>query len=282
MKNILVATDFSNNAYCALFYAAKLLAAEPCTFHILNVYNENTPLQGKKPKLFSTKKHMEQLGIESKEKLTSTLHRIVTDDENSKHKFEILSKKGIISKVIAKTIDEKHIDLVVMGNKGLTEAADIFFGSNTIRTVKEINECPVLAIPGEMDFSPPKEIAFITDFKKGCDKETITPLLFLASLFKASIRVMHITEEEILNNEQESHRKLLELCLKGFDHSFHWMQAFDDKAKVIDIFLKNLKVDLYAMVNHKHNLFERLTHEPVIKDVSMYSGIPFLVLPTNE
>ena len=169
-----------------------------------------------------------------------------------------------------------------MGNKGLTEAADIFFGSNTIRTIKEINECPVLAIPGEMDFSPPKEIAFITDFKKGCDKEAITPLLFLASLSNASIRVMHITEEKILNNEQESHRKLLELCLRDIDHSFHWMQSFDDKAKVIDIFLKNLKVDLYAMVKQKHNLFEKLTHEPVIKDVSMYSGIPFLILPAKE
>ncbi len=282
MKNILVATDFSNNAYCALFYAAKLLATEPCVFHILNVYNENTPLHGKKPKLFSSKKHLEQLGRESTEKLTSTLHRIVTDNENTKHRFETLSRKGAVSKVIATIIDEKHIDLAVMGNKGLTEAADIFFGSNTIRTVKQINKCPVLAIPGQMDFVVPKEIAFITNFKKGCDKEVIAPLLFLASLSNASIRVMHITEERILNNVQESHRKLLELCLKDIDHSFHWMQAFDDKAKVIDIFLKNLKVDLYAMVDHKHNLFEKLTHEPVIKDVSMYSNIPFLILPIYE
>lgn len=282
MKNILVATDFSNNAYCALFYVAKLLSSKACTFYILNVYNENTPLHGKKPKLFSGKKHLEQLKIESKEKLTSTLHRIVTDNENTNHQFKTLSKKGIVSKVIANIIDKKQIDFLVMGNKGLTEAADIFFGSNTIQTVKQIDKCPVLAIPGQMDFVAPKEVAFVTDFKKGCDKEVIAPLLFLASLSNASIRVMHITEEKILNNVQESHRKLLELCLKDIDHSFHWMQAFDDKAKVIDVFLKNLKVDLYAMVNHKYNLFEKLTHEPVIKDVSMYSNIPFLILPTYE
>lgn len=282
MTCILVPTDFSNNAYCALYYATKLLASKPCTFYILNVFDQHTPLHGKKPNLFGSKKQLKELQIESKEKLTSTLHRIVMDTENSQHRFQSLSKKGILSNIIAKTIDEKQIDLVVMGNKGLTETANIFFGSNTIKTVNQINKCPVLAIPGEMDFKEPKEIAFITDFKKGCVKDSIAPLLFLASLSKASIRVMHITEEEILNSEQESHRKLLELCLKDVDYSFHWMQAFDDKAKVIDLFLEKLKIDLYAMVNHKHNLFEKLTHEPVIKDVSMYSETPFLILPPHD
>ncbi|MGB3149426.1 MAG: universal stress protein, partial [Maribacter sp.] len=156
MKNILVATDFSNNAYCALFYAAKLLATEPCTFHLLNVFNENTPLHGRKPKLFGGKKHFEELRTASKEKLTSTSHRIVMDNENPKHKFKKISKKGVVSKVIAKLIDENQIDLVVMGNKGLTEAADIFFGSNTIKTVEQIKKCSILAIPGQIDFTPPK------------------------------------------------------------------------------------------------------------------------------
>lgn len=282
MKNILVATDFSNNAYCALFNATKLLASRPCTFYILNVFDEKTPLLGKKAKLFGGKKLLEQLQTESTEKLTEIQHKIVLDNENPEHKFQTLSKKGTLSKTIVNLIDERKIDLVVMGNKGLTEAVDIFFGSNTIKVVNKITQCPILAVPGEMDFKEPKEIAFITDYKKGCTKKSIAPLLFLASLTKASIRVMHINDTEILSKEQESHRKLLELCLKNVDHSFHGMQAFDDKAKVIDVFLKKLKIDLYAMVNHKQNLFEKLTHEPVIKDVSMYSDTPFLILPERD
>ena len=47
MKNILAATDFSNNAYCALFYATQLLKSKPCTFYILNTFTELTPLHGK-------------------------------------------------------------------------------------------------------------------------------------------------------------------------------------------------------------------------------------------
>jgi nucleotide-binding universal stress UspA family protein len=282
MKNILVATDFSNNAYCALFYVTKLLASQPCTFHLLNVFNELTPLQGKKPKLFVSEKLLKKLQIESEEKLTKTKHKIVLDNDNSKHQFQTISEKGILSKIMTKTIDKLHIDLVVMGNKGITEAADIFFGSNTIQVANIINKCPILAIPGEMDFKEPKEIAFVTDFKKGCAKKSIEPLLFITSLFKAKIRVLHITEEEILNTEQESNRKLLDICLKDVDHTFHWRQLSNDKAKVIQVFLEKLNVDLYSIVNQKHNLFEKLTREPVIKDVSMYSETPFLILPAQD
>ncbi len=282
MKNILVATDFSNNAYSALYYATQLLASNPCTFHILNVYDELTPIHGKKAKLFGNKNQLEKIQAESKEKLTKTAHRIVLDTGNPKHLFKTISKIGNLSKIITKTVDNEEIDLVVMGNKGLTEASDIFFGSNTIKVVDQIDTCPVFAIPGEMQYKEPNEIAFITDFKKGCTEKSIAPLLFLASLTKASIRVMHITEKEILNNEQEAYKKQLMYFLKDIEHSFHRMQAFDDKAKVIDVFLKKLKVDVYAMVNHKHNLFEKLTHEPVIKDVSMYADIPFLILPYQE
>ena len=42
MKNILVATDFSNDAYCALFYITKLMVSRPCSFLLLNVFDELT------------------------------------------------------------------------------------------------------------------------------------------------------------------------------------------------------------------------------------------------
>ena len=282
MKNILVATDFSNNAYCALFYAAKLLESKKCTFYLLNTYSELTPLKGTLLPGFSGKKLLQQLDIQSKEKLTSTSHKIVLDTENPKHIFKTVSKKGELIKVIGQKLEELNIDLLVMGNKGLTEASDIFFGSNTIQTVKHVTKCPVLAIPGEKDFKSPKEVAFVTDFEKNCTEKSIAPLLQIAALSKASIRVIHINEKNILTPTQEQNRKLLKECLQSVEHSFHMAQEFDDKAKVIDTFLEKLKIDMYAMVNYKHNLFEKLTHEPIIQDVSMYSDIPFLILPSHD
>ena len=79
-----------------------------------------------------------------------------------------------------------------MGNKGHTEAADFFFGKNTIQTVKHIITCPALAISSQMDFRPPKEIVFVTDFEKDYNENTFSPLMYLASLTDASVKVVHI------------------------------------------------------------------------------------------
>lgn len=282
MKNILLATDFSNNAYSALFYATQLLKSKACTFYILNVFNELTPLEGKKSKLFGGKKLLDQLEIVSNEKLTSTFHKIMLDNANPQHEFKTLSRKGNLAKVIHKIIYDYNIDLVVMGSKGNTGAKEIFMGSNTVQVAKAMTKCPILAVPKQIDYKAPQEIAFITDFKKGCSKKSLEPLLFLNSIFGAFIRVMHITEEEILGEEQETNRKLMTQCLKEMNHSFHWVQDFTDKALAIDYFLEKYNIDLFAMIHHKHSFLERLVHEPVIKDVSIYADIPFLILPFQE
>lgn len=281
-KNVLVATDFSNNAYCALFYAAKLLESRPCCFYILHTFTERTPLAGKRTSVFGGRKLIKSLQAESNEKLAQTFHKIVLDRDNSLHKFQTISMHGDLVKCIGEMIDEKDIDLVVMGNKGATGAKEIFLGSNTIQTVHAMSKCAVLAIPGEPDFKPPREIAFITDYKVRCDANTLAPLLQIRSLVNASIRIMHINEENILDREQEANRLLLTQCLSGIDHTFHRMQHFTHKAKVIDVFLEKLKINMFAMMRHKHSFLEKLIREPVLNDVSIYSDIPFLILPAQD
>lgn len=282
MKNILVATDFSNNAYCALFYASKLLASQSCTFYILNTYSELTISSGKTLPVLGVKKYLKQLELESQEKITHIKHKIVLDNENPLHTFKTISLKGDLIDIIEQKVQELNIDLITMGNKGLTDTADIFFGSNTIKVADNLKECPLLAIPGEMDFHPPQEIAFVTDLRKNCDQKTLAPLLYIATLPQASIRVVHVHEQHILKTTQEENRKNLEKVLSTFGHSFQWIKNYDDKAKVLDVFLEKLKVDMYAMVHEKRNLFEKLTREPIVKDLSMYSDIPFLILPPPE
>ena len=281
MKTILVTTDFSNDAYSALFYISKLMASKKCVFYILNVYDELTPLDGKKPGLFGNKKLLNQIEQESIEKLTSVFHKIVLDTGHPNHVYHTLSKKGLLSKIVAEIIKENAVDLVVMGSKGNTGAKEIFMGSNTFQVANEINLCPLLAVPKQIDYKVPKEIAFITDFKKGCAQKTIAPLLYIATIHNSAIRVMHINEEEILDAEQELKRKLLENCLKDYNHSFHSMQNFTYKADVINSFLVKMKIDMFSMVQYKHSFLKNFMREPVLKDLSIYAEIPLLILPNR-
>ncbi len=282
MKNILAATDFSNDSYCALFYATRLLASQSCTFHILHVFDELTPLHGKKVKLFGSNKRLKDVEVESGEKLAATFHKIILDTDNPQHQFKTISEKGNLSRIMARVIKDRGIDLVVMGNKGSTGAKALFMGGNTIQAVNTLTACPVLAVPRELDYKTPGEIAFVTDFKKGCAKRTIAPLLYLASLTAASIRVLHINEKEDLSPEQQSNKKLLEICLDGVNHSFHWMSGGTHKAKVILDFLEKQDIDMFAMVHNKRGVLEKIIREPVVLDISIYSDIPFLILPLPD
>jgi len=277
MDNILIPTDFSNNAYNALFHATRLMKGAACTFHILNVYNSFTPLQ--KPLSSSDiSKHLED---ESLEGLQSVYHRIRLDEADPKHTFETHSKRGNLVDIVSMFVKEEEIDLIVMGNSGRSEIEAIFMGSNALDLTTKIEQCPILTIPKEIDFTPPKEIAFVTDYIRPFDAGLLKPLLFIANRNKSKIAVMHINEAEVLDRDQMMNKSILMEYLLPFEHSFHWMPLFKSKATAINTFLEELEIDMLAMVNYEHSFLERMTREPVIKRVGFDNNIPFLVIPFN-
>lgn len=280
IKNILVATDFSNEAYNALFYATKIFASTICTFHIVHAYDDL--VLSAKNALLKGQKEMNNLQNLSQENLTKTEHKIILDTGNTIHQFNTISSKGSLASVISKTIESHDIDLVVMGNKGKTGAKELFMGSNTIQIANTITTCPILAIPREIAFKPIEEIAFVTDYKKGCTKSSISMLVNIAEISDASVAVLHINEEELMTSKQVSNQKLLDTCLLNTPHSYDEIWNYADKANVIQDFIAEREISMLAMSYHRRKFFERFLHEPVIMDLSIYATVPFLILPVQD
>jgi len=280
IKNILVATDFSNEAYNALFYATQIFAENQCTFYLVNAYDDI--VVSAKNTLFTGQKVLKKLEANSNENLTKTVHKIVLDTANDKHLFKTISRKGSLSTLISKTLVDYKIDLIVLGNKGKTGAKELFMGSNTIQIANTITQCPILAIPKEISFKPIKEIAFVTDYKKGCTKSTLSMLLNIAAITDASVAVLHINEEEIMSPKQISNQKLLDKCLLHIPHSYDEIWNYADKANVIQDFIVEREINMLAMSYHRRRFFERFLHEPVIMDLSIYATVPFLILPVQD
>ena len=278
MKNILIPTDFSNNAYNALFHATRLMKDAVCTFHILNVYNSFTPLQ----RPVSSSDITKQLEDESSEGLQQVAHRIRADDGDLNHTFKMLSKRGNLVDITSKVVKKEAIDLIVMGNSGRSEIEAIFMGSNALDLTTKIKQCPILTIPKEIDFIPPRKIAFVTDYLRPYDAGLLQPLLFMAKQNKSKIYVMHINEEEVLDKHQKMNKSILVEYLMPYKHTFNWMPLFKSKATAINTFLEEFEIDMLAMVNYEHSFLERMTHEPVIKRVGFDNNIPFLVIPFNS
>ncbi|MCK8520949.1 universal stress protein [Aquimarina sp. D1M17] len=282
MKRILVPTDFSNNAYSALFYATRLFQKEPCEFFILNTFDVNTP--GLTSRLDTSKGDLlyKQLSAESEDNLIEISHKIVRDTEDYEHSFETISVSKDLAETINKTIRSKKIDLVVMGTKGASGLKEVFMGSNTVKVIQKIKNCPILTIPNEYDFRVPKSIAFATDFSRLYSREELEPLIKMTELFGGSIHILHVNEEEKLTKEQDYNITKLREYFKETEFSIHWVPSSGQKSETIQTFIDQMGIDILVMLRYRHSIIESITHEPIVKKIGFAADIPFLVIPTSS
>ena len=273
-QNILLPTDFSDNSWNAIIYALKLYAEEECTFYLLNsIKMKASTASNLSNKL---KRVIHERG---KEDLLELKDQAEKTNLNANHDFEIILSSEDLEQSIDTAIDKYHINLVVMGTKGSTGAKEFFFGSNTVKIIEQVKLCPVLVVPDEYDFIPPKEIAFPTDFNRFYSFLELKPLMDLADLYNSKIRIFHINEEKVLSETQEHNFKTLKESLKDYEHDFYWMPEYTKKEEVINNFIKDLDINILAMVNYKHSFIEKITKEPVIKKIGFHPIIPFFVIP---
>ena len=279
MKNILVPTDFSNNAYNALFYATQLFKEVDCRIYLLNVYSEDTPLLSHNIQKEKNRNLLVQLEEEANEGLDKVFHRINLDVVNPKQERKTILREGDLPVVITEVVDEFGIDLIVMGNTGHTNAIPIFMGSNVIKTVRAMPDCPVLVVPREKECDIPFEIAFAADYNHNYDARMMTPLTFMAKICDAAVRIIHINEEGRLSDKQKANLNTLRDYLGDIRHTIHWMPDFSSKTEVINTFLKELGIGMLAMIYYHHGFLGGLMRERVIKRISFEIDVPFLIIP---
>ena len=278
-KHVIVPTDFSETADRALEYARALFRSDSCSFHLLNTY---TPAISHS-RFMATSLHgsmmEENVQSASEQGLQELVDSLLTKNANPLHTFNTISSFNILTEEICNISEVNEIRLVVTGTTGKSGLKEVFLGSNTVRILNSAQECPILTIPPEANFTPPKQIAFITDYKRNFSAAVLQPLLDIASTYGSKIRVMHIKEEHELNKHQQSNKSILEEYLSKLTYTIHEMPYYGSKAKVIQHFLEDMEVDMVSLVHYKHGFLEELLREPVIKKVIFHAQVPMLVLP---
>lgn len=273
--NILLPTDFSDNAWSAAVYALKLYANEVCTFHFLH----STYMIESISRAYITAHFVHKLELEALANLKELKASAQIANANANHSFKTILSDEELKNAIEKVVKNRSIDLVVMGTKGKTNSIELIVGSNTVNVLKRIKGCSVLVIPDGYDFVKPKQIAFPTDFNRFYDDKELRPLKEMSDLYNAKIRIVHINVEEKLSDTQEYNMKMLGDYLANYPHSFHWLPAYTKKSNAIAEFVVDLKIDILAIVNYKHSIIERIVNEPVIKKLANQPNVPMLVIP---
>ncbi|NRR93440.1 universal stress protein [Winogradskyella undariae] len=272
-KNILLPTDFSDNAWSAAVYAMKLYKNEECTFHFLH------SSKMKVSAMSSMSNKLIRVMAENAERDLAELKSLAEKNKiNENHSFKVISNANDLEHAIEVIILKEKIDLIIIGTRGAGMAKEIIFGSNTVNIIKQIKNCPVLVIPKDYEFETLEQIAFPTDFNRAYGDELL-PLKQLTNLYNSKIRIMHINKEDNISETQKQNLALLSTYLDHYDYNFHWLTDYDTKEKVITDFIKELKINILVMINYKHSFMENIIKEPIIKNIGFHPTIPFLVIP---
>ena len=163
MRRILLPTDFSLNSWNALKYCLEFFKNDKCTFYLLHV-NPIPPYSGAGSSVrTSTTILRETMLQESKAQLKSLLEQIKKYSDNSNHLFNTIALYDYFTESIKREVEDKKINLIVMGTKGASGLKRVTIGSNTGDVITKV-KCPLLAVPENATYKIPKEIAFPTDY----------------------------------------------------------------------------------------------------------------------
>ena len=191
MKNILIPTDFSDNATNAIYYGLSLFGDEPCKFTLLNTFF--IPFSSSEVAV-----SMNDITSENADRLFGQLlmqirKRFPGKEFNIDTSFRI----GDLAMSVADFIRKKKTDLIVMGTQGAGGFPGNVIGSRTTSVI-ELSECPVLVIPGGVKFRRPGKIIWAVD-DSNLAGLSATPLLQIARKFKSKLLLLHVISEKEKN-----------------------------------------------------------------------------------
>lgn len=152
-------------------------------------------------------------------------------------------------------------------------------GSNTVKVIKKVRGCPIIAVPHSYDFKALKSVVFPTDFTHPYSKSELKPLIDLVSLWKAEIAILQIAQEYELHDDQKRNLEQLSKRLQDVKHSFHKVEMWNNVAEATNKFVDENDMDLIALIHYPHTFMEKLTREPVIRKMGFHAKVPLMVLP---
>src|SRR5690606_3347297 len=278
MKTILLTTDFSENSWNAIKYALKFYQNSTCTFYLLHV-NTLSYAMTKDTLYVDTKDFIENTYTKpSKQQLRKTLKRILQEFPiNKNHHFFTLTDYNFFIDSIRKYVDDKKVDVIVMGTKGASGVKKSIIGSNAADVIKKV-KCTTLIVPENATFTDLPEMAFPTDYFLAYGVNLLKPIYDILEMHHSSLRVLHITHKyESLNPSQQENKDLLQDFFGNFEIGFYNLTN-KNVENAIECFVQSRDIKMIAMVAKNLNFFQQILFHSKVEHISYHTNIPFLVI----
>jgi hypothetical protein len=280
MKKVLLPTDFSKNALNAGRYAIEMYRHEKVKFILMHAYKVFSYHEDSILSAIPGKSTLEKAFLEAETNLDKNLKHLKSY-AGAQHSFEKVAYNLLLTNAIFKELQKQKIEVIIIGSQGHTGAIEVTYGSNTISIIEEVQKCPVISIPSNVEFTPSTEVVLANSFKTELTSGDLNFLISLTTKFGASLRILHIAEEGGLTRAQQKNKKLLKEKLQNLEHSFHSLEYLSISLGIYS-FIESRGSGIIAFINKKHTFLENLLMNPLYKNLAHYSKIPVLVLHQPE
>lgn len=281
MKKILIPTDFSKNSKNSIRYAVDLFKENPCQFFILYINIEGSNITEKPVYEFGTNVLVEIEPKAISHKLKD-LEKFIASLSSKKehHHFTTMREQGYFLTTIRKHIQEKEIDLIIMGTRGASELKEFFIGTRSGDVITKV-ECDVLVVPDKAKFKNFKQVVIPIDFEVDFDDSILKKIASNINSEKAQIKLLYVTKsrmplfEEIELQQKQLVQRLSEKLPNPI--SFHRVvsKQIEDG---IQIFAESMNADLIIMISKDYGLIQRSFLDTTVEEVSFNTSIPLLSL----
>ena len=269
MKNILLPTDFSENSWIAIKYAAAHANSVNAALRIIHVYQSFYSA-------FAGDKFNEEVSAHrttvANQQMSELLKRLKSSEPSVSVTGECV--EGVLHLTIPKMLAKENIDLIVMGTSGASGIKTII-GSNTLDIIN-IASVPVLAVPVDATMEVNKA-GLLTNFREeevDVLKRALKILPPLAAVTLLHIRENHDESEEVMLDKWREivAGKLPRMVVE------RKMGFGDDIPSTIKNLIQEEKTDLLIVTRNEKSFFGKLFNRNLVRSIALSPQIPILFI----
>jgi len=276
MKNILLLTDFSDNAQNAIHYALQLFSGSKCIFFILNVQKVSTYTTSDLMVSSTASSVYDSIIKNPKNALVKMVDDIDNKYRKEEYLFNAICDYDSFLSSVNQVVAAKDIDLIVMGTNGASGAKEVIFGSNTLSVIRNVN-CPVFVVPEGYKFVKLENILLATEYDEVFSSEILNPLMKMIAKHKTKLDILML-EDKIENTDLVNEKKnKIATFFKDVNHNFYTIVNVPADI-AIDCFVQLNKVHVIAKVIYKKSFFNRLFSGSTTDEITYNSTIPLLIM----
>lgn len=274
MKRILLPTDFSENSLNAIRYAMAFFKNSEVDFFVLNVQKTSNYTTADLMSRSSGSTVYRAILDDNKKSLNKFIEKLKKECVGEKYTFHGLVDFDVFTDAIKQAVATKNIDLIIMGTNGATGAKEVLFGSNTLNVIRQVN-CPLIAVPEAYIFKDIENVLFSINYQD-VPTTSIAPLIEILKLYKATLKVLDVKEENIHVTSAETEASLKDL-LGNLSYDYYLLSGIPIPI-AIDAFEQLFPVDLHALIVEQKSFLDRFVFGSETSAISYNSRVPLLIL----